>query len=70
MATIRFAKVVANLPATLEPNTLYLVRVGSGFDLYASDMTGSVAYLINKDSPTSSTNLGLVYAMRLNMFVP
>jgi hypothetical protein len=69
MAAIRFTKVVANLPATLEPNTLYLVRVGAGFDLYASDMTGSVAYLINKDTSTPSTNLGLVYAMRLNMFV-
>ena len=47
MSTIRFAKVVAALPATLAPNTLYMVRVGSGFDLYVSDATGSVAHPIN-----------------------
>jgi hypothetical protein len=47
MTVLRFAKVVANLPATLEPNTLYLVRVGSGFDIYVSDLTGNIAYSIN-----------------------
>jgi hypothetical protein len=47
MAAIRFAKVVAALPATLDPNTVYLVRAGAGFDLYASDATGSIAYPIN-----------------------
>lgn len=47
MGTIRFAKVVSSLPGTLDPDTLYLVRVGTGFDLYASDATGSIAYPVN-----------------------
>jgi len=46
MSVIRFAK-VASLPATLQPNTMYLVRVGAGFDLYVSDATGSMAYPVN-----------------------
>lgn len=41
-------KVVSSLPNTLEPNTIYLVRTGSGFDLYCSDTTGSVAHKINQ----------------------
>jgi len=47
MATLRFSKVVASLPAQLDPDTLYLVRVGAGFDLYVSDATGSIAYPVN-----------------------
>ena len=43
----RAEKVVANLPATIEPNTLYVVRVGSGFDLYVSDSTGATAHALN-----------------------
>lgn len=47
MATVRFSKVVSSLPGTLDPDTLYLVRSGAGFDLYCSDATGSIAYLVN-----------------------
>jgi hypothetical protein len=47
MAVIKFSKVVSSLPGTLDPNTAYLVRVGSGFDLYVTDSTGSVAYQTN-----------------------
>ena len=50
MSTFRAEKVVAVLPATLEPDTLYFVRVGAGFDLYASDTTGAVAHKINGSS--------------------
>lgn len=46
MSVIRFSKVVSNLPQQLEPDTIYLVRVGSGFDLYCTDATGSIAYQI------------------------
>lgn len=46
----RATKVVSTLPGTLTPSTLYLVRTGAGFDLYASDSTGSIAYPLN---PTS-----------------
>ena len=48
MATIKHYKVVAALPGTLEADALYLVRVGSGFDLYATNGAGTVvAYAAN-----------------------
>lgn len=47
MAVVRFAKVVGSLPAPLDPDTLYLVRTGAGFDLYCSDMTASIAHALN-----------------------
>ena len=47
MTAIRFAKVVASLPAALDPHTLYLVRAGAGFDLHLSDATGAIAYPVN-----------------------
>jgi hypothetical protein len=40
-------KEVAALPAILEPNTLYFVRAGQGFDLYLSDLTGAIAHKVN-----------------------
>ena len=46
MSVIRFSKVVSNLPQQLEPDTIYLVRTGNGFDLYCTDATGSIAYQI------------------------
>jgi hypothetical protein len=53
MAVIRFSKVVSNLPQQLEPDTIYLVRTGNGFDLYCTDTTGSIAYQIgNADTAT------------------
>lgn len=48
MAVLRFSKVVNALPATLEANTLYMVRRGSGFDFFATNGQGSiVAYPLN-----------------------
>ena len=43
----KFRKVVAALPDPLEPDTLYFVRVGTGFDVYVSDATGSIAHTLN-----------------------
>jgi hypothetical protein len=40
-------KEVAALPVILEANTLYFVRVGEGFDLYLSDLTGAIAHKVN-----------------------
>jgi hypothetical protein len=40
-------KVVTSLPGTLEPNAMYFVRRGLGFDLYVADMTGTVAHRVN-----------------------
>lgn len=47
MATFRAHKVVAALPATLEPNAIYAVRIGTGFDLYLSDDSGLLAMKVN-----------------------
>jgi hypothetical protein len=47
MANFKVYKEVSALPSILEPNALYLVRIGTGFDLYCSDVTGSVAHKIN-----------------------
>jgi|GEM_PF-2518052 len=60
MAAIRFAKVVASLPVTLEPDTLYLVRVGAGFDLFVSDATGAIAYPVNPPEGASLDNAGAI----------
>ena len=35
------------MPSELEPNTIYFVRVGTGFDLYVTDMTGRIANTLN-----------------------
>ena len=55
MSAFRAHKLVAALPDPLEPNALYLLRAGAGFDLYASDQTGSVAHKLNADEGTGGT---------------
>lgn len=41
-------KVVSSLPGTLTASTIYYVRVGTGFDIYVTNETGTVvAYPIN-----------------------
>ncbi len=53
-----FVKTVSALPSPLTPNTIYAVRVGTGFDLYVSDMTGGIAHKLN--TPTSDTPMASV----------
>lgn len=45
-----FFKVVSSLPATLEPNALYFVRVLTGYDLYITSKTGGIiaSFALNK----------------------
>lgn len=50
MDKVQHRKEVSTLPSTLEPDTLYYVRVGAGFDLYLTDHTGSHAYKINDNT--------------------
>lgn len=50
MAGVKFAKVVSALPGTLVGDTLYAVRVGTGFDLYI----------------TSDPTLGTITAKKVN----
>lgn len=45
--TLHIHKIVAALPSQLEPNALYAVRAGVGFDLYLADSTGTVAHRHN-----------------------
>ena len=47
MSTLKIENRVGSLPATITANTLYAVKVGSGFDLYVSDNTGSSALPLN-----------------------
>ena len=52
---LQIVKTVSALPVPLAPNVIYLVRVGQGYDLYATDTTGSSAYKINV-SPSQLTS--------------
>lgn len=52
MPTISQFKVVASLPATLAPDAVYYVRVGTGFDIYVTNSSGTVvAYPSNQVNP-------------------
>lgn len=53
---LQIIKTVSGLPSPLAPNVFYLVRVGQGYDLYATDTTGSSAYKINV-SPSQLTDV-------------
>ena len=55
MSAFRAHKLVVASPEPLEPNALYLLRAGAGFDLYASDQTGSVAHKLNADEASGGT---------------
>ena len=47
MSDFKIYKLVGSLPAQLEPNAVYAVRTGLGFDFYISDSTGSIAHKVN-----------------------
>lgn len=47
MGVIKLHKVISNLPSTLDPDALYVVRTGQGFTLYVTDATGSIAHTQN-----------------------
>lgn len=49
MSILNIYKTISTLPQTLEPNSIYAVRSGSGFDLYVSDATGTIAYPLNSE---------------------
>lgn len=49
MANIKHHKFVASLPAVLEADSIYFVRVGSGYDQYVTNHSGTVvAYPTNR----------------------
>lgn len=50
MAELKIAKTVASLPTVLEPDAIYIVRVGDGFDIHVTNGVGAVsAYRLNVD---------------------
>lgn len=55
MANIKHHKFVAALPAVLEANSIYFVRVGSGYDQYVTNSSGQiVAYPMNRPTKVSA----------------
>ncbi|WP_448681355.1 hypothetical protein [Pseudomonas nicosulfuronedens] len=49
MSRVLHHKVVATLPSTLEADSIYLVRVGSGYDQFVTNHSGQiVAYPLNR----------------------
>lgn len=44
-------KVSSALPATLERDAVYLVRVGTGFDMHVTDNTGQMVFASNDSQP-------------------
>jgi len=49
MSRVLHHKFVASLPATLEADSIYFVRVGSGYDQYVTNHSGQiVAYPMNR----------------------
>lgn len=52
MALLKHHKYVAALPAELEPDSIYYVRTGAGFDMYVTNGAGEVsAYPLNGTVP-------------------
>lgn len=47
MSSFKIDKVISTLPAVLEADKVYVVRTGSGFDLYVTENTGTIAYKLN-----------------------
>jgi hypothetical protein len=66
MANFKIYKEVSALPSTLAPDAIYLVRVGTGFDFYCSDATGSVAHKLNPYPDQVSLPAGLRFDQAVN----
>jgi len=54
MANIKHHKFVASLPAELEADSIYFVRVGSGYDQYVTNHSGTIIpYPMNRPTKVS-----------------
>ena len=54
MSFVKHHKVIASLPATLEPDAFYVVRAGLGFDFYTTSHGPNViAHKVNSNSASS-----------------
>jgi len=64
MSDFKAFRVVSQLPSQLEAGALYLVRAGTGFDLYATNLYGqAVAYPLNPSLPN-------IYLPAVGMIIP
>jgi len=61
VAVFKIEKVIGAVPTTISPDCIYLVRTGAGFDLFASDVTGSIAHALN--GGTGSTDLSALLSL-------
>lgn len=48
---LKFNKVISELPQLLEPDAVYFVRTGDGFNMFVTDETGNVAFEMNPRPP-------------------
>lgn len=55
-SSLKFKKVISELPQSLDKDTVYLVRTGEGFDMFVTDETGNVAFQINPNPVPLSEN--------------
>lgn len=62
MAQLKVIKVVSALPTPLAANAIYFVRVGTGFDLYVTNNTGTINSYTANYQPTSA-NLSALAAL-------
>ena len=55
MSDLKIFKEIGSAPIEFEADSIYIMRTGTGFDLYVTDMTGTVAHKINtqKETPES-----------------
>lgn len=62
MAKVLQHKVVSALPTPLEANSIYFVRVGTGFDIHVTNSSGTiVAYPINREPLIAAGTTGQFY---------
>lgn len=57
MSVFKVQKVIGSVPEIIEPDCVYLVRTGAGFDIYVSDTTGGVAHILNGGAGASINDL-------------
>lgn len=56
MPVLNVEKVVSRLPDNPDPDTVYFVRAGNGFDMYVSDATGAIAHPLNPGEGAESSS--------------
>ncbi len=63
MSVVKFHKVVGSLPGTLEANSVYFLRTGTGFSIHITNDIGQVtAYNLNSSTPESSAYWEFIYS--------